>query len=131
MRRRLPVITLAIAAALIALAAAAVVAVLNDGSSPRAAGARPYRPGTPDLAAVRLEDVAGQVGLTFRQGAFRFGVSNDAVAMMGGGLCWIDYDDDGWLDLYVVNSYAERQADRWERQGGLPHNALFHNVKGM
>ena len=28
--------------------------------------------------------------------------------MMGGGLCWLDYDRDGWLDLFVVNSYAER-----------------------
>ncbi|HKH32211.1 MAG TPA: FG-GAP-like repeat-containing protein [Gaiellaceae bacterium] len=130
MRRRLPVIALAIAAALIALAAAAVVAVLNDGSSPRAAGARPYRPGTPDLAAVRLEDVAGRVGLGFRQGAFRFGVTNDPVAMMGGGLCWIDYDRDGWLDLYVVNSYAESQLDSWEKRGGPPRSALFHNVEG-
>ncbi len=27
--------------------------------------------------------------------------------MMGGGLCWLDYDNDGWLDLFAVNSYAE------------------------
>ncbi len=27
--------------------------------------------------------------------------------MMGGGLCWLDYDEDGWLDLFVVNSYAD------------------------
>src|SRR5215217_2633130 len=131
MRRGLPVIALAIAAALVALAGAAVVAVLSDGgSSPPAAEARPYRPGPPELAAVRLEDVAGRVGLGFRQGAFRFGVSNDPVAMMGGGLCWIDYDRDGWLDLYVVNSYAETQLDRWQKQGGPPRSALFHNVEG-
>src|SRR5215211_4129894 len=131
MRRGLPLIALAIAAALVALAGAAVVAVLSGGdSSPPAAEARPYRPGTPDLAAVRLEDVAGRVGLTFRQGAFRFGVSNDPVAMMGGGLCWIDYDRDGWLDLYVVNSYAESQLDRWQNRGGPPRSALFHNVEG-
>ena len=61
-------------------------------------------------AAVQLRDVAGSVGLDFRQGAFRFGVSADPVAMMGSGLCWLDYDRDGWLDLFVVNSYAERDS---------------------
>src|SRR6266571_5965955 len=55
---------------------------------------------------IRLKNVAKQVGLDFRQGAFRFGVSADPAAMMGGGLCWLDYDRDGWLDLFVVNSYA-------------------------
>ena len=111
---------------------AVFVAVVRDARvrAPLRRTPVPYRAGTPELAALRLEDVAGQAGLAFRQGAFRFGVSNDPVAMMGGGLCWIDYDDDGWLDLYVVNSYAEREADRWEQRGGLPRSALFHNVKG-
>ena len=81
-------------------------------------------------AAVRLQNVARQVGLDFRQGAFRFGASNDLTAMMGGGLCWLDYDDDGWLDLFVVNSYADSDIARWESHGGLPRSALFHNVGG-
>jgi FG-GAP-like repeat/ASPIC and UnbV/Domain of unknown function (DUF6851) len=131
MRRRLPVMALAIAAALVALAAVAVAAVLiDDDTSAHAAEPRPYRPGTPELAAVRLEDVAGRVGLGFRQGAFRFGVTGDPVSMMGGGLCWIDYDRDGWLDLFVVNSYTESQLDRWENQGGPPRSTLFRSVKG-
>jgi FG-GAP-like repeat/ASPIC and UnbV/Domain of unknown function (DUF6851) len=130
-RRRLLVIALAIAAALVALAAAALVVVLTDDDpSAHAAEPRPYRPGTPELAAARLEDVAGRVGLGFRQGAFRFGVTGDPVSMMGGGLCWIDYDRDGWLDLFVVNSYTESQLDRWEKAGGTPRSALFRNVKG-
>jgi len=85
---------------------------------------------TGPLASVRLQDVASQVGLDFRQGAFRFGVSNDLPAMMGGGVCWLDYDGDGWLDLFVVNSFSESDRGRWEKRGGLPRTALFHNVRG-
>ena len=69
---------------------------------------------------VRLTDVAGQVGLDFRQDDFRFGMSNDVHAMMGGGLCWLDYNNDGWLDLFVVNSYTDANIDVWNARGGPP-----------
>jgi hypothetical protein len=76
-------------------------------------------------------NVAAEVGLDFEHGAFRWDVSGDPVAMMGGGLCWLDYDQDGWLDLFVVNSYAVAEAGRWEQEaGGLPTSALYHNEGG-
>jgi Na+-translocating ferredoxin:NAD+ oxidoreductase RnfD subunit len=95
-------------------------------SAERAAVVRATGP----LADVRLQDVASQVGLDFRHGAFRFGVSSDMQAMMGGGVCWLDYDNDGWLDLFVVNSFSDSDRARWEKRGGLPRSALFHNVRG-
>ncbi len=88
------------------------------------------RPGSA-LSGVRLTNVAQKVGLDFRHGAFRFQISHDTVAMMGGGVCWIDYDDDGWLDVYAVNSHSiEGDVTRWRQQGGLPRNALYRNVNG-
>src|SRR3990170_2192365 len=78
----------------------------------------------------RFVDVASEVGLDFRQGAFRWGPSPDVVAMMGGGVCWLDFDNDGWLDLYAVNSFAEREVARWRKAGGLPESALYRNVEG-
>jgi ASPIC and UnbV/FG-GAP-like repeat len=84
------------------------------------------------FVAPQLRDVAGQVGLRFRHGAFRFSAGpGDAEAMMGGGLCWLDYDADGWLDLFVVNSYSERDVARWREAGDLPRSTLFHNDRGM
>ena len=50
--------------------------------------------------------------------------------MMGGGLCWLDYNNDGWLDLFVVNSYARGTSARGTARGGLPRSALFQNVHG-
>lgn len=82
------------------------------------------------FAGVRLTDVARQVGLDFRQDDFRFGVSNDVHSMMGGGLCWLDYNNDGWLDLFVVNSYSDADVAAWNARGGLPRSALFENVHG-
>ena len=79
---------------------------------------------------LRFHDVAAAVGLNFQHGAFRTAVFPDMVAAMGGGLCWIDYDRDGWLDLYVVNSHATAEIPYWQEQGGLPTNALFRNVRG-
>ena len=77
-----------------------------------------------------FRDVAAAVGLDFRHGAFRFGVSADPVAMVGGGVCWLDYDDDGWLDLFVVNGYGEQERDEWLAAGGLPTSRLYRNAGG-
>ncbi len=79
---------------------------------------------------IRFTDVAAEVGLAFRHGAFLQEIYADPVAAMGGGLCWLDYDRDGWLDLYLVNSYAEDEATLWEARGGLPRNRLFRNLGG-
>jgi hypothetical protein len=88
------------------------------------------QPPASSASQVHFTDVTEEVGLDFQHGAFRWEVSGDAVAMMGGGLCWLDYNKDGWLDLYVVNSYAVEEAGRWEAEGGLPRNALYRNDNG-
>ena len=82
------------------------------------------------LRGIRLTNVAPAVGLHFREGSFRYGISNDYTAMMGGGVCWLDYNGDGWQDLFAVNSYASDDASRWEAHGGLPRTQLFENVHG-
>ncbi len=75
-------------------------------------------------------DVATDVGLDFRHGAFHWGVSADPAAMMGGGVCWLDADDDGWLDLFLVNTYSLDEWSKWDDTDGVPTAALYRNDAG-
>ena len=72
-------------------------------------------------------DVAADLGVDFTHGAFAQRLSADPVAMMGGGLCWLDADGDLDLDLYLVNSHATAEAEVWLAGEGLPTNQLFEN----
>jgi hypothetical protein len=83
-----------------------------------------------ELAGTRLTDVAASVGLDFTQGSFRYGISNETKAMMGGGVCWLDYNGDGRLDLFAVNSYSSADSATWDAHGGLPRSQLYENVGG-
>ncbi len=83
------------------------------------------------LGDVRFTDVAKQAGIDFRQGTFRYGVDGgDTPAMMGGGVCWLDADRNGWLDLFAVNSFADRDRAGYAAHGGLPTSRLFLNLRG-
>src|SRR5947207_1508311 len=110
----------------------ALVVLVASGLTSLAVTAAPGRPAasTSGFEGIRLKNVASRVGLAFRQGAFRFGVSPDPPAETGGGLCALDYNNDGWVDLFVVNSYSQANFGRWEKRGGLPRSALFRNTKG-
>ena len=46
------------------------------------------------------------------------------VETNGSGVCLIDYDNDGWLDIYLVNGSTFDALDGKEEP---PHAALFHN----
>ncbi|MDH3681412.1 MAG: CRTAC1 family protein, partial [Acidimicrobiia bacterium] len=80
---------------------------------------------------VSFADVAADVGLEFRHGAFQWQTGGDPAAMMGGGVCWLDYDGNGWLDLFAVNTWSNGEFNRWADQGGSPTSRLFANDRGQ
>jgi len=59
------------------------------------------------------------------------GLGSPSVSMTGFGTSWLDYDNDGWLDLFVVNGDVRRAGV--EANGEFPYgqsNQLFRNVEG-
>ncbi len=73
---------------------------------------------------VRFEEVAVRAGIEF-QHASGSPAKDYIVETIGSGVAWLDYDRDGWMDLYLVNG------GRWdELQEGrrTVSNALFRNL---
>ncbi|MDH3683455.1 MAG: hypothetical protein OEV40_26345, partial [Acidimicrobiia bacterium] len=92
-RRRLPLVGAGVlSAALLVVAACGLT-----GGSGTVDGADRHRTGVPSIDKVSFADVAADVGLEFRHGAFQWQTGGDPAAMMGGGVCWLDYDGNGWL----------------------------------
>lgn len=81
-----------------------------------------------DPRPLEFVDVAGDVGLDVSHSAFRWEVTMDPVAMMGAGVCWLDVDNDGWLDLFVTDTWSDGEWGRWQERDELPTTRLFRNT---
>jgi enediyne biosynthesis protein E4 len=98
--------------------AGAAPAVYDAAKGPITAG------GFVDSGPVVFEDMtkaAGLSGWTHTMGAADKGLIIDTN---GSGVGLIDYDNDGWLDIYLVNGSTFNALDGKETP---PHAALFHN----
>jgi enediyne biosynthesis protein E4 len=73
---------------------------------------------------VVFEDISEEAGLT--KWTHKMGTPEKTylVETKGSGIGLIDYDNDGWLDIYVVNGSTFDALDGKETP---PHAALFHN----
>jgi hypothetical protein len=71
-----------------------------------------------------FRDDAEQAGLTRWHNVTGTPGKHLIIEAKGSGLCLLDYDNDGWLDIYLVNgSTSEALAGK----ATSPHAALFHN----
>ena len=77
-----------------------------------------------DQGPVVFEDITKQAGLSGWQHKMGSAEKKFIVETNGSGVCLIDYDNDGWLDIYLVNGSTFDALDGKEEP---PHAALFHN----
>jgi hypothetical protein len=79
-----------------------------------ASGPRPSKP-------IQFTDVTAQAGIHFKHDSGAFG-KKYLPETMGSGVCFLDYDNDGWQDILLVNSM-----DWPEHKTGKSFPALYHN----
>ena len=71
-----------------------------------------------------FQDVAKEAGLTSWHHTAGTAEKRLILEAKGPGVCLLDYDNDGWLDIYLVNGSTY---DALAGKATPPHAALFHN----
>lgn len=84
----------------------------SDGAEPLA-----KRPSGP----VQFVDATAQAGISFKHNSGAFG-KKYLPETMGSGACFIDHDNDGWQDIFLVNS-----TDWPDHKAHKSYSALYHN----
>ena len=70
-------------------------------------------------------------GRSFTDVSFRMGVAAPSVPFLGWGTDFLDYDNDGWLDLFVANGHVYPAADVMPWNTSYAQRALlFRNLAG-
>jgi hypothetical protein len=77
-----------------------------------------------DKGPVVFKDITKEAGLSGWTHKMGVPEKNFIVETNGSGLALLDYDNDGWLDIYLVNGSTFDALDGKEEP---PHAALFHN----
>jgi hypothetical protein len=73
---------------------------------------------------VIFKDIAKAAGLTAWTHKMGTPEKNYIIETVGSGVALLDYDNDGWLDIYLVNGSTY---DAMSGKTTPPHAALFHN----
>jgi hypothetical protein len=79
----------------------------------------------PNYPLVVYVDVTEEAGIIFEH--FSGTRSSQLPEDMGSGVAWADYDNDGWLDLFVVNEVGPVTLTEEEIARSTAHAALYHN----
>jgi enediyne biosynthesis protein E4 len=99
-------------------AGVAAAPIYDDQRRPITAG------GFVSAGPIVFQDISQQSGIAGWRHKMGVPEKNYIVETNGSGVALIDYDNDGWLDIFLVNGSTFRALEGVEES---PHAALFHN----
>src|SRR5436190_16648181 len=79
-----------------------------------------------DQPSIHFRDVSKEAGVTpiiISGGREKYYV----LEVNGSGACWFDYNNDGYIDLYLVNGSTLKQLQHKNRTPAREHNHLYRN----
>src|SRR6476661_5838467 len=82
-----------------------------------------FAPASTQTTKIGFTDITAQAGITFKHVASP--EKKYIVESMSGGVAMFDFDNDGRLDIYLVNSYTVEAALAKKPR---PRAALYHNL---
>jgi enediyne biosynthesis protein E4 len=97
------------------------------GGPPSAAAAP--RPPLPVRSEGAFVDVAGAAGLDFVH-SIGDGKLSNLLEAVGSGAAWLDYDQDGWMDLYLATGKPHAGISQGAPPDREPLNRLYRNLAG-
>jgi enediyne biosynthesis protein E4 len=73
-----------------------------------------------------FQEIGQEIGLDF---VHSIGADNmkNIVETVGGGAAFIDYDQDGYIDIYMTSGTWIEGFSKSEKPGKMPENRLYHN----
>jgi len=71
-------------------------------------------------------------GGNFTEISYEMGIAEPTIPFLGWGTAFLDFDNDGWLDLFVSNGHVYPQVDahQWGTSWAQ-RPLLFHNIHGV
>jgi enediyne biosynthesis protein E4 len=64
--------------------------------------------------------------------SYHAGIAQEGIPFLGWAVGFMDYDNDGWKDIFMVNGHVYPQVDKYDWGTSFAQRPLlFHNIKGQ